>query len=254
MRKRSDRYHKYHSAHHRFLKPSIMEFFKREFPSYFGPAIREKIADELIVVFEGLNRNKKTLKPGQILWNAIDKNTRADSPNRRFIPVILTIVNPNDIDLLVKGLSIRKYRQNVIARITREAFQQGALLSMRDIALLLATSDAYISKDRKEYEEKNGITLPHTGSLHDMGSCITHKYQIIYKIVVEKKDPFTVARETNHSQKAVDHYYKDFNRVKLLYFDNKPPEFIQAATGLPKYVINQYLLIINQYVKEPLVS
>ena len=59
-----------------------------------------------------------------------------------------------------------------------------------------------------------------------------------------------IAKETHHSLKAVDHYLKDYNRVKLLYLDNKPTEYIKAATAMPVYVINQYIDIINQYVKE----
>jgi hypothetical protein len=43
---------------------------------------------------------------------------------------------------------------------------------------------------------------------------------------------------------------KDYNRVKLLYQDNKHPEYIKAATAMPIHVINQYIDIINQYVKE----
>ena len=83
-----------------------------------------------------------------------------------------------------------------------------------------------------------------------MGSCITHKYQIVFKYVIENKDPIIVAKETNHTLRAVDHYLKDYNRVKLLYQDNKSHEYIKAATALPIHVITQYIDIINQYVKE----
>ena len=41
-----------------------------------------------------------------------------------------------------------------------------------------------------------------------MGSCISHKTAIVRKVVLEKKDPADVARECNHSQRAVDHYLK----------------------------------------------
>jgi hypothetical protein len=32
--------------------------------------------------------------------------------------------------------------------------------------------------------------------------------------------------------------------------ENKPPEYIKLATALPIHVIDQYIDIINQYVKE----
>jgi len=250
MLRQPDEYHRYHSAHDRFIKPIIEDFFSREFPNTFGPNTRSNIADELLAIFKSNNRETQTIKPGQILWNAVHKDTRADSPNRKLVPVVLTIVADEDISNLEKKMSISENRQNIISRITQEAYSQGALLSMRDICLLLASHLPNISLNRKKYEKKHSCNLPHTGTLHDMGSCITHKYQIVFKYVIEKKDPLIIAKETNHSLKAVDHYLKDYNRVKLLYMENKPPEYIKLATALPVYVINQYIDIINQYVKE----
>lgn len=250
MIRQPDAYHRYHSSHDRFLKPIIEDFFRNEFPNTFGPNTRSNIADELITIFNSNNREIQTIKPGQILWNAIHKDTRADSRNRKLVPVVLTIVADEDISMLEKKQTISENRQNVIARITQEAYAQGALLSMRDIGLLLASSVEIISADRKRYEQKHSCSLPHAGTLHDMGSCITHKYQIVFKYVIEKKDPVLIAKETCHSLKAVDHYLKDYNRVKLLYLDNKSTEYIKAATAMPVYVINQYINIINQYVKE----
>ena len=250
MLRKPETYHKYHSAHNRFIKPIIEDFFSKEFPNTFGPNIRSTIAEELMAIFNSNNREIQTIKPGQILWNAVHKDTRADSHNRKLVPVVLTIVADEDISNLENKKAISENRQRIIARITQEAYVQGALLSMRDIALLLATDDSSITRIRQKYELKNSCSLPQTGTLHDMGSCITHKYQIVFKYVVEKKDPIIIAKETNHTLRAVDHYLKDFNRVKLLYQDNKPPQYIKAATALPIHVIKQYVDIINQYVKE----
>ena len=119
---------------------------------------------------------------------------------------------------------------------------------MRDVSLLFCIADSYASILRKRYEEKHHVSLPHPGTLHDMGSCVTHKYQIIYKSVVEKKDPLRVARETNHTVKAVDRYLKDFNRVKTLYIDNKDENYIHLVTNLFLGLIAQYISIIKEYL------
>ena len=250
MLPRSDASHHYKSAHKRFPKAAIENFFKRELPHTFGPDIRSTIADKLIEIFLNNYRDVKTLQPGQILWNAVDQNTRADMPNMKLVPIVLTMVCDEDICKLENGLKMPEHKQNVIARITKEAHQQGALLSMRDIGLLLANSPAGISTSRIKFEKLYNETLPHTGNLQDMGSCLTHKKQIIYKSVVEKKDPKTIAKETNHSIKAVDHYLRDFDRVKTLYDDNKSIEYIHLVTKMSKDLIKQHINIINQYVKE----
>jgi len=248
MLQKSYAYKKYHSAHKRFIKPAIENFFYQEFPNLFGPNIRNIIAEKLMEIFYNHHESENNLKPGQILWKAVDKDTRADDYKVRFKRVVLTIVNEEDILKLENGLLLAEHRQNVIARITQEAFAQGALLSMRDIGLLLAFDPSSISAARKEYEKKQGKNLPHTGTYHDMGSCITHKYQIIYKSVVEKKEPPAIASETNHSIKAVDHYLKDFNRVKTLAIDKKSAEYIHLVTKISLHVIKQYLKIIDEFI------
>ena len=240
----------YSSAHDRFLKPAIVNFFEREFCGMFGPVVRENIADALIDLFNSLCPESSRLKPGQVVWNALDKRTRADSQNRRYKPVILSIVTDDEVSMFENGSSVSSIRKNVIVRMIREAYQQGAVLSTRDLSLLLVSSSAYLSQLRIEYEKEHKTILPHTGVIHDMGTTLTHKRLIVYKHIVEKKDPSVVARETNHSQLAVDKYIKDFYRVKTLVNDKKDLDFIHHTTNISRHVINQYLQIINNYVKE----
>ena len=240
----------YSSAHDRFLKPAIVNFFEREFCGMFGPVVRENIADALIDLFNSLCPESTRLKPGQIVWNAIDKRTRADSPKRRYQPITLSLVTDDDVSMFEKGAPVSTIRKNVIARMISEAYQQGAVLSTRDLSLLLVSGASRLSHQRIEYEKEHNTVLPHTGVIHDMGTTLTHKRIIIYKHVVEKKDPSIVARETNHSQMAVDKYLKDFNRVKTLVNDKKDIDFIYHTTNIARPVIKQYLQIINNYVKE----
>lgn len=250
MLRQPDGIRKYRTAHDRFLKPAIINFFTREFSGYFGPIVRENIAEALIDLFEKNVPTKDRVKHGQILWNALDKNTRADSPDRRYVPVVLSLVTDKDIALFEKKEPTKNVRKQVIARIIREAYNQGGILSMRDISLILSTNAGRVSSQRIEYETENKTVLPHTGVIHDMGSTITHKVQIVYKHVVEKKSTHIVARETNHSQKAVDHYINDYHRVKALVDDKKDINFIHLATKIAKPVIVQYQNIINNYVKD----
>jgi len=237
----------YSSAKDRFLKPAIKNFFKNEFSGFMGPIICNNAADEITKIVEKLYPKTDRLKPGQVFWNALDKRTRADSPNRKYVPVVLTLISENDIKQLEKGVSMQIVRQNTIARIIEEAYEQGGLLSMRDISLLILQCDSNVSTMRKQYEKRNNRMLPHTGNLHDMGSCITHKIEIVYKVIVEKKDPISVARETKHSQRAVDHYLQDYYRVRTVYKENQDTTFISMVTNISKNVVNQYIELIKKY-------
>lgn len=162
---------------------------------------------------------------------------RADSFNMEPVPVVLSLICDEDISKLENGMKVYEHKQNVIARLTKEAYAQNALLYMRDIGLLIACTPQYVSSCRIKYEQRHNVTLPHTGNMHDMGTSTTHKYQIIYKYVVEKREPTVVAAETNHTIRAVDHYLKDFNRVKALYLDGKTPDYIHLVTKLSLNVI-----------------
>lgn len=236
---------RFNSAKVRFLKGALDNFFQREFPKLIGPILRDKLIDELIKILEKTLPLKDHLKPGQIVWNALDIRTRADSKNPKFVPVILTLINEEDIEKLARGVLMSKIRDHAIARILNEAHQQGGLLSMRDIGLFSWRYGCTISPYRINYEKENKTVLPHTGSLQDVGSCISHKTMIIKKVIVDKKDPYIVAQETNHSMQAVDRYLKDYYRVKYCFDDNKDIDFTAKATGLMKFVIKEYFEIIK---------
>jgi hypothetical protein len=236
---------RYNAAKERFFKPAVVNFFAREFPRLFGPVMREKLAEELITLFETLSPETKRIKPGQILWNALDKRTRGDSPNRRYVAVVLSLITEDDIEQLTTGLPMSQIAKKAVARIMTEAYAQGGILSSRDIGLLTLKDPTKISAIRKTYEKEHGCSLPHTGSLHDMGSCISHKTTMIRKVIVEKKDPADVARECNHSQKALDHYLKDYHRVKTVYQHSNDIDYIHMVTGMAKHVVKQYLELID---------
>lgn len=242
----------YSSARDRFFRPALINFFEREFPSLFGPVVREKLADELIGLFEKLNPQAQRLKPGQVLWNALDKHTRGDSDNRRYVPVVLSLVTEEDVEALVNNQPRQLVSQNAVARIVREAYEQGGILSMRDVALILLREPRDASRLRMAYEKRTDSLLPHTGRLHDMGTCISHKNVIIHKVVIEKKDPADVARECNHTQRAVDRYLHDYHRVKTLYQEHKDVDYIHLVTGLSRHLIKQYFAIIEQQQNEGL--
>ena len=93
------------------------------------------------------------LKPGQMLWRALDKRTRADSRQPKFVPVILTLVDDSDIQMLENETPVASQRPHAIARLCRQAHEQGGLLSTRDVALLLWQGEASVSKQRIKFSE-----------------------------------------------------------------------------------------------------
>lgn len=237
------------SAQKRFLQSSIETFLDRELPRTFGPVIRQKLAERIVDLVNQQLPQKDHLRPGQCVWNAVSISTRPDSPKCRLIPVILTLVDSSDAEQLARGVSMSVIAQQSIARICQEAFEQGALLSMRDIGLLVWRTNAAISLIREKWETDQQTTLPHVGTIQDFGTCITHKTVIVRKVVYEGKDPRRVADETKHSQRAVDRYLKDFHRVRTCYERIPDIEFVARTTGMSKHLISQYVSIIKENEK-----
>jgi len=244
----------YGSANKRFLQASIENFLESEFPRTFGPVIRQKMSEKIVDLVEQQLPAKDFLRPGQCVWNAVSIAARPNSPNRKLVPVILTLVEPSDIELLAQGTQMSEIAGQSIARICREAFKQGALLSMRDIGLLVWRRLSTVSAMRKKWEGEQNVILPHVGTIQDFGTCITHKTAIVRKVVYEAKDPRKVADETKHSQHAVDRYVKDFHRVRTCYEVNPDVEFVTRTTGLSKYLVKQYVSIIINNEKNVSIS
>jgi len=132
----SPRQKQYSSALKRLLPATIANFFDVNFPKFFGPAIRDQIATAIINLVEEQLPAYGHLRPGQCLWNAVAIDTRADSQKLRLVPVVLTLVHADDITQRSANTPLKHITQAAIARMLEEAYQQGALLSMRDLALL----------------------------------------------------------------------------------------------------------------------
>jgi hypothetical protein len=235
----------YHSARARFIGPLLGRLLDQEFPKLLGPVLRNRLVEEIVTLIESVMIPKDHVAPGQMVWCAVDKQTRADSPKLRLVPVVLTFVDEQDCLKLSQGTPMKEIASNAIARIMREAYAQGALLSMRDIELLNWRVQGNLRYARQRYEKKNKIVLPHTGTLHDMGSCLTHKDVIVRKVIIEKKSPQVAARETNHSLRAVERYLNDFRRVLHCYEKEQSVDFIVGATAIAKHVVLQYIEIIK---------
>ena len=180
-----------------------------------------------------------------MVWNAVSLACRPDSPNLKLVPVLLTLVDSFDIEQLESVTPMQTIARKAVARICCEAYQQGGLLSMRDIGLLCWRRGSSVSSLRQAWEKQQATILPHSGSLQDFGSCLSHKKIIVKKVLVDKKDPQRVAAETKHSQLAVDRYLKDFHRVETCYKENKSLDFIAQVTALSPFLVKQYLEMIN---------
>ena len=237
----------YASLHKKSLDAACDRLLIECLPNITGKYMRKLIVDELIKLFHTYTIPSERLEPGQMLWTAVDVTTRASSKDAKYKPVVLTLLTSDEIDIMKSGKrSPPSLFPDTIARLCEEAYAQGALLSVRDIAVITKRDLAETSKRKLEYEQRTQRTIPNVGSIHDMGTTISHKNLILRKILIEKKDMNTVRRETHHTQRAIDHYLRDYRRVEMLLNESKSIEYITQITRLSKHLIKQYVILYKE--------
>ena len=241
----------YKSAYSRFMENILEQFFHKHVPQVGGKELRVILSQKVLKLVDEYMPNVERVKPGQMVWTTVDKYTRADSKKVQLNPVVLTLVNEEDIHKAERGeKTLPGMLPETIARVLNEAHEQGSLLSMRDLALIFKRFPPHISTLRKKYEEANNVVLPTVASMQDVGSGVTHKTMIIRKVLLEHKDMAKVREETKHTQGAIDRYLKDFRRVEMLFDDGKETDFIKRVTGMRAFLIKQYYEIYKELKME----
>lgn len=187
------------------------------------------------------------LSHGQLVWLAppVDEFPKRGKTiaQTKMKPVILTFISQEDIQSIKEGFKSRELRLRRLERWTNEAYDQGALLTQLDLAILLNVCDSLIRDYVAEYQSLTGKLLPTRGNVQDMGSGISHKTEVISLYLQGYLTP-TIATKTNHSKEAVDRYIRDYEVVKLLAEKFDDPEKISLIARLSKKVVLQYLDLI----------
>src|ERR1700674_2843435 len=131
--------------------PSALSYWLAcEFAHLGGPKVRELFVAEVVRLVEQFYPPRERLRPGQVLWWAVDK-TDLPSDHRpmtqtRLVPVVLTLVALEDIRALAQGTPRTRVTEQIIVRLHREADAQGGVLAETDTAVLLTHSDTHISQ------------------------------------------------------------------------------------------------------------
>lgn len=195
--------------------------------------------------------NQRMLSYGQLVWMAvpIDEYPQKGKSivKTRMKPVILTYLADEDIESFRNGLTARQLRINRLVRWCYQAYDQGALLTQLDLAVLLNVSDAVVSDYVNQWQKTSGKLLPTRGNIHDLSGAITHKKEIVTLYLQGYLTP-TIATKTKHSKEAVDRYIRDYEIVKTVRAATDDIDKISQITRLSKRVISQYLDLIPQHL------
>ena len=231
------------------LKHILLDRFMNNYGYDKGPITASAIVDDLLAIIEQYYRynDNSFIKQGQMVWHAVPVDEYPKKGKKmaqtKLKPVVLDIISDSDIEA-VKDLSQhREIRMTRVERWTSQAFDQGALLSQLDLAVLLNVSEMTAGQYVREYESLYGRQLPTRGNIQLIGGGQTHKQEIISLYLKGYLVP-TICQRTNHSRDAVERYIRDFESVKLLSTKFDDVDTISRIIRLAPSVVKQYLDLI----------
>ncbi|MEK9141453.1 MAG: DUF1670 domain-containing protein [Nitrospirota bacterium] len=228
------------------IKNSIINNIARDFN--LTPILAEAYFTQIKGYF--LAHADVKLSSGQIHYLAISDNEPAGKPVAlcKKVSVFLTLHTPDDDLPVYKKSGLRGLRQHRLLRITKEAIEQGALLSYEDIAFLLTTSVVTVKRDTA-FMRKSGLVIPSRGWRHEMGRGQTHKTQIL-DLYLSGYQFSEIEKRTHHSETAVKRYIQDFSKIVLLQQKKFSVDQIRIATGFSNRLIGEYLKLYTKARKE----
>ena len=225
---------------------------KRELLTNFGfenmGAVADVLIERFLAIVEEYAPLQKRLRPYQTMVLAVDKNERFGYGKRmeqcQLVPVFVTIITPEELQALADGARLRHMRPQIAARIMKEAYDQGGVLSFSTVGLLTSlSSNKTISLAVTEFYKQNpDVVLPHSGTILDMGTTLTHKRAAVllkHQGLLEKE----IARRINHHPRSVARYLNDDERVGRLWAEGKSAEMISFITGLSLSLVKEYIAI-----------
>jgi hypothetical protein len=228
------------------LRQILLERFLNHYGYDKGAVTASAIVDDLLRLIDSYYRytDNSLLKQGQIVWHAIpidEYPAKGKSmAQTRVQPVILDLVNGDDIEALRTPLHHRELRLQKVERWTHQAYDQGALLTQLDLAVLLGCAEHTAGQYVREYQALYKRPLPTRGNIQLIGPGQTHKRQIITLYLKGYLVP-TICQKTHHSKEAVERYINDFESVKLLATKFDDLDLISRIVRLRPSVVKQYL-------------
>ena len=187
------------------------------------------------------------LNPGQAVWLAYStRRTKRGGP-RLLVPLILTLVTPNETELTINHRGEYKtFKMAQIERITTEAWRQDGVLTNTEVEWLLGLTSTTIRQLLEAYQEQFGMILPTAGTILDMGRTLTHK-KIVVEMSLSGLTTNEISKRIYHTPEAVDNYLRTFDRLLILKYYEMPLSAVVRVMGCGQKLIEEHLALAEKH-------
>jgi len=182
-----------------------------------SPFEAEAIVEMVHKIYTPLLETSQGLKPGQIQLMVVDASVAPNVPLAKAKQRLVTLtLHAGDADIEArKNGSVPLLRQKRLCRMCQEAFQQGGLLTLEDLANLFNCGVRTLVNDLATLRKKN-IVPPLRSTVKDMGRAITHR-RLIITLWLQGFEYSEIARKACHSVDSVANYVDKFKRCASLF-------------------------------------
>jgi len=158
--------------------------------------------------------------------------------------VYLTLYSSEDPETL-KVHGTAALRRAKILRITEEAYEQGAALTIEDLATLLCSATRTIEYDLK-YLRDEGLAVRTRGQVKGIGLRASHKAWVV-ELFLDGMEMDDLVLRTKHSEQAISNYIENFKRVVLMTGRGMPIDEIAFSLGISKSLAMEYQRLIQEH-------
>ncbi len=206
--------------------------------------VSEAILKALHEVYFPLLNSPLRVHPGQLLFSCTSKDARVSESlsESEQVTVVITLDAGKEDTAIREKKGIIGLRQHRLCRVCNEAYSQGGLLTVEDLAYrLFNCGERTILRDLASLR-KNTIHPPLRSTVKDIGRTISHRATIVRNWLFgdELSD---LQRKYNHSFSAIENYLSTFKRVVLLNHEGYSVEQIAYMVKRSRALVDIYILL-----------
>lgn len=180
-----------------------------------SPFESQIMVDKVHQFYGPLFDSSAAVQPGQVQTVVLDAGVPPGVPLTRARQKLVTVTLLDRTDVETQRTEgIPALRRKRLARLCEEAFQQGGLFTLEDLALLLNCGLRTLVADLALLRQQH-LVPPLRSTVQDIGRAVTHRVQIL-SLWLQGKEYDAIALETHHSLAAVASYVDKFKRAVTL--------------------------------------
>jgi hypothetical protein len=245
----------YASIEKRSFASALMRLLADEYRFLGGPRVMQMLVEDVEALIQEFYPANEQSASGTLIWTCTaDEGKKAETgkPTEAYktVTIRLPLVTKDELHSRTHAGSNAEKREKIqLVRLIRSAAEQGDLLTLAELSVILGHSYAKVGRIAQEWQAETGEMLPLKGYRMDQGAKPTHKAEIV-RLFEQGKEPPDVAYESGHSLKSVERYLKDYERVKMLLKNGNDVNAISALINRGKSVVVEYIKIAQEYHPE----